>query len=91
MAAPMPWMTRKTIKAVILEARPQSSDAMLNSATPARYTTRCPHRSPSRPIPMGSTPIISTYPETVQDTVPSGARKSCAIVGSATLTIKRSM
>src|SRR5579883_2767565 len=90
-AAPIPWMMRKRIKVVMFGARPQARDALLKIARPARYISRCPHRSPRRPIPIGKIPIIRTYPEIVHEVVPSGARKLWPMAESATFTIKRSI
>ena len=48
-AAPRPWSARAAISAPSLHARPDNSDATVNTTMPTRNTRRRPRRSAARP------------------------------------------
>ena len=48
-APPMPWTKRAAISSAWLSERPQSAEAVVNSARPLRKTFLRPTRSPRRP------------------------------------------
>ena len=54
-AAPRPWTTRATTRAVTSWAKPHHRDAPVKTARPHRYTVRGPSRSPSRPVMSSGT------------------------------------
>ncbi len=54
-AAPTPWTKRSATRAPADGARPQPSEANVNSAAPARNTLRWPRMSPSRAPVTSST------------------------------------
>jgi hypothetical protein len=54
-AAPMPWRKRKPMSAPAEGARPQPSEASVNSAIPPRNMRRWPRMSPSRAPVTSST------------------------------------
>ena len=47
-AAPAPWAKRSAISTPAVPARPQPSEASVNSTSPPRNTRRWPRMSPSR-------------------------------------------
>ena len=58
-AAPAPWSTRAASSAAGVQARPQSSEAAVNSAIPVMNTRRRPSRSAARPPTSSSPPNTS--------------------------------
>jgi hypothetical protein len=85
-APPTPWMKRAAINHVPLWATPQSSEAAVNNARPARKTRRWPSRSPMRPASRSSPPNAIRYPLTTHARLLWEKPRSSWIVGRATLT-----
>ena len=86
-APPKPWIERAAISMPFVSARPQASDASVNSVMPARKSRRCPKRSPSRPPRRRKPPYVSQYAFTTQASEVSLNPRSCLIEGSATFTM----
>ena len=82
-----PWIERAAISMPFVSARPQASDASVNSVMPARKSRRCPKRSPSRPPRRRKPPYVSRYAFTTQASEVWENSRSWRIDGSATFTI----
>jgi hypothetical protein len=68
-------------------ARPQASEASVNSAIPIKNRRRWPNRSPSRPPSSRKPPNVSRYALTTQASDVSVKPRSSLIDGRATFTI----
>ena len=86
-APPMPWMNRAPISSAWLSARPQTSDADVNTVSPARKMRRRPIRSPRRPTSSNSPPNAIRYALITHASADWEKCRSAWIVGSATFTI----
>ncbi len=82
-AAPTPWRTRSTMRALDPGAREQAAEARANHATPTMNTRRRPKRSPSDPPSRSNDERVRVYPVTTHCRVPRVAWKSRPIVGRA--------
>ena len=58
-APPIPCTKRAAISRPGLSARPQATEASVNSATPERNTRRRPRRSPRRPATSMKLPNVT--------------------------------
>ncbi len=84
-AEAMPCATRAIASWVMSWARPQNSDATMNSARLERNTSRAPTRSASLPSTGSSTVLASVY-ETMTQLICSTAPSSPVIVASEVAT-----
>lgn len=84
-AAPSPCTARAATSTGSVGAAPQSSEATVKSAIPARSSRRRPTRSPRRPAPTMSAVIAMRYAITTHCTARKEAPNASARVGSATL------
>ncbi len=82
-----PWTNRAATSTGWLTARPQASDATVNSSRPARKTRLPPTRSPSRPASSSSPPKAIRYPFTTHSRLVAENPRSRWIGGSATVTM----
>jgi hypothetical protein len=85
-APPTPCSIRAPTSTGRFGARPHSSDAEANQATPTMKTRRRPYRSPSAPPSRIRLASVSVYPLTVHCRPDSAAPRSAPIAGNATLT-----
>ena len=85
-APPMPCTNRAATSISWLCARPHSSEATVNTPSPARNTRRRPIRSPSRPASSSSPPNAIRYAFTTHARLDCEKPRSSCIEGSATFT-----
>ena len=86
-APPTPCTARAATSMPWLVDRPQTTEAAVKSAIPARNIRRCPNRSPRRPPRSRKPPNVSRYAFTTQASEVSVKPRSSRIDGSATFTI----
>src|SRR3989441_5297617 len=86
-APPMPWTPRAPMSSHCEVARPQASDAAVNSARPAMRTVRRPMRSAARPPRSRKPPNVRTYAFTTHARPACEKPRSRWIAGSAMFTI----
>ena len=89
-APPMPCTKRATISTPCEGASPQTAEASVKIAIPARNTRRRPIRSPSRPVSRSRLPKLIRYPLTTQVRLAWLKWRSRWIEGRATFTIDAS-
>ena len=86
-APPMPCTALAVSRRPCDVARPQQSEASVNSAMPATNRRRWPYRSPSRPPSSRKPPNVSRYALTTHASDVCENPRSALIDGSATFTI----
>ena len=86
-APPTPCTARAATSMPWLVESPQTTEAAVKSAIPARNIRRCPNRSPRRPPRSRKPPNVSRYAFTTQASEVSVKPRSSRIDGSATFTI----
>lgn len=91
MAPAAPWTTRATISMTGHCARPHASEATANSTNPTASSLRRPSRSASLPPASSSEPNVSAYPVTIHCNSAACMPSSRWMVGSATLTMEKSV
>jgi hypothetical protein len=89
-AAPTPCSDRAATSMVGDHARPPSSDASANTATPLTNVRRCPSTSAARPPRSRRLPNVSAYALTTHCRLRGEKSRSAAIDGSATFAIATS-
>jgi hypothetical protein len=85
-AAPAPCTTRAPISSSPLDARPQTSDDSVKTASPMTNIRRRPRRSASLPPLSINEANVSAYPVTIHSSSERPTWRSAAIDGRATLT-----
>ncbi len=86
-----PCATRAATSVQASGARPHATEVTPNATVPQRNSRRRPIMSPSRPPRTSSTAYATPYPPTTISSIAGPACRSRSIVGSATLTIKKSI